>query len=63
MIILAALLSSGQALPWIDRKWLDEQVRLEAAASRRPKPPIKLTLPEPRDTSPKLKGFANTNGM
>ena len=63
MIIFAALLASGQALPWIDRKWLDEQVRLEASALRHPKPPLKLKLPEARDTSPRLKGFANTNGM
>jgi hypothetical protein len=42
MIIFAAMLASTPALPWLDRAWIDRQVRLEmaiaATAAERPRP-------------------------
>ena len=58
MIILAALLSTGQVLPLLDRKWLNDQVRLEAAVFGSPKRP--LTLPAAPHN---FRKFDNTNGM
>jgi hypothetical protein len=63
MLIFAAILASGQALPWFDRPWLKEQVRLEASASDNSKPPVKLTLPASSNNYRKLMSYENTSGM
>ena len=63
MIIAAALLASGQALPWLDRSWLNAQVRLEAAASAGPKRPLKPAPPTPPKSDRKLPSYENTLGM
>ena len=63
MIILAAVLASGQALPLVDRTWLNEQVRLEAVAFRNPKRPLKLGLPAHPVNFRKLESYENINGM
>jgi hypothetical protein len=66
MIIAAALLASGQVLPSIDRAWLNQQVRLEAAASRNPRRPLKSAPPAPParpGNERKLLSYENTTGM
>ncbi len=63
MIIFAAMLASGQALPWIDRPWLKEQVRLEALASWKPKQVFKPATPAFPVSNRKLLSFENTVGM
>jgi hypothetical protein len=63
MIILATMLASGQVLPWIDRPWLTEQVRLEGVAAGSPKRPLKLILPAAPASRRRLLSFENTIGM
>ncbi len=63
MIIVAAMLASGQVLPWLDRPWLNEQVRLEAEASGNPKRPLKLTVPPSPNNYRRLMSYENTIGM
>jgi hypothetical protein len=53
MIIAAALLASGQVLPWIDRSWLNEQARLEAAASTKQTRALKQRPNSPQRPSAK----------
>lgn len=62
MIILAAMLASGQVLPSLDRAWLTEQVRLESLTSANLRP-LKLKLPAPSNNFRKLMSYENTNGM
>jgi len=63
MIILAAMLASGQVLPLLDRSWLNEQVRLEAAASKNPKRSLKPKRPLSPNNFRKLMSYENTIGM
>jgi hypothetical protein len=63
MIIFAAIVASGQVLPWLDRPWLNEQVRLEAAASRMLIRPIKPAPAASPAGVRKLERFENTLGM
>ena len=63
IFLAAALLAPGQALPWLDRSWLNEQARLEASASENPKRPLKPTLPTPLDNPRRLMSYENTVGM
>lgn len=63
MIILAAMLASGQVLPLLDRSWLNQQVRLEAAASKNPKRSLKPRLLLPANNYRKLMSYENTIGM
>lgn len=63
MIIFAAMLASGQVLPWINRPWLNEQARLEAAAAGNMKRPLKLAPATPPKNERKLMSFENTNGI
>jgi len=57
------MLASGQVLPLLDRSWLNEQVRLEAAASKNSKRSLKPTLPQPSNNYRKLMSYENTIGM
>ena len=63
MIILAAMLASGQVLPFLDRSWLEEQARREAAASQSRTPQIKPARPAPSASQRELSSFENTIGM
>jgi hypothetical protein len=63
MIILAAMLASGQVLPLLDRSWLNNQVRLEAAVSKNLKRTLKPMLPLAPNTFRKLMSYENTIGM
>ncbi|HLK96526.1 MAG TPA: hypothetical protein VK364_02045 [Hymenobacter sp.] len=63
MIIFAALIASGQVLPWLDRPWLNERVRLEAAASPMLINPIKSRPAASPAGVRKLESFENTLGM
>lgn len=63
MMILAAVIASGQVLPSIDRNWLNQQVRIEAAAFEKPMRPLNPTLPTTPNTYRKLSSYANTTGM
>jgi hypothetical protein len=63
MIIFAAMLASGQVLPWLDRPWLNEQVRIEAAAAGSPKRALKLAPPVSAKAPRKLMSYENTVGM
>lgn len=63
MIFLAAMLASGDVLPWVDRRWLNERARLEAAASASPKRELKVKTTAPAKTDRKLISFVNTTGM
>jgi hypothetical protein len=63
MIILAAMLASGQVLPLLDRAWLNNQVRLEAAASKNSKRFLRPMVPTPPNTFRKLLSYENTIGM
>lgn len=63
MIILAAVLASGQALPWIDRSWLNEQVRREVAASSKPKRPHVVPRPTALKARPQIVKFLDTPGI
>ena len=63
MIILTAMLASGQVLPFLDRPWLEEQARREAAASPSPKPQSKPVRPASAEGERKLPSFENTIGM
>ena len=62
MIILAAMLASGQVLPFLDRRWLDEQARLEAAAYEKRVRPLKLTPPASPANKRKPERY-ETNGI
>lgn len=67
MIILAAMLASAQALPWLDRSWLNEQARIEVAvaapARARPaKAPVR-PRPVPAEVPPELSYDTKINGM
>ena len=47
MIILAAMLASGPALPWLDRAWLNDQVRIEASTRVSPSKASVRRIPSP----------------
>lgn len=62
MIILAAMLASGQLLPSIDRAWLTERARLESVTSANLSP-LKLKPTPPSNNFRKLMSYENTTGM
>ena len=68
IILAAAALASGQALPWINRAWLAEQVRLEAASSNskrplKPAPQTRPARPAPAKADRTQVTYADTVGM
>jgi len=65
MIIIAAMLASAPALPWLDRSWLNDRARIEASVGsgegrvKAAPRPVPATGPSAR----KPVGEAEINGM
>ena len=66
MIIMAAMLASGSALPWLDRSWLNDRARIESRIgggeqASRAKPDVRPALTK-RSTL-RVAGEIEINGM